>query len=219
MEVKEREPTRMILRRVGHIGLTLLELLIAMGLLTAFLALTHDALRKVLLYPRVSLQRFSDRSGAMNVERFLVGSTKAAQEGYLWAKSSETGTTVLMGLAREFRPPSEPPVTEYQVFAFFPQKGVVLRWTLTPDEAKSAVGHLSPDQELSDGDWEALRKRAGQSQVANNVTKFVYELGPEEKPVHFEVEVNSSRKDASGNLLGPPHRIERWLSKVRDETN
>lgn len=208
----------MILRRVGHSGLTLLELIVAMGLLTLFLGLTHEALGKIMLYPRQSLQRFSDRSGALNVERFIVSSTKAAQEGYLWAKSAESGTTVLMGLAREFRPPSEPPVTEYMVFAYSPATKVVLRWTLTPDEAKGAVRHLAPEHELSDGEWEALRKRPGPSVVATNVTNFVYELGPEDKPVHFAVEVNSSPKDASGKFLGQPHRNERWLSKVRDET-
>lgn len=207
----------MLLRRGRHSGLTLLELVVALSLVSLFLILTKDALGKVFLYPRQSLQQFTDRSGAMNVERFVVGTTKAAQEGYLWSKNSEAGSTVLLGLAREFRPPKEPPVTEYQVFAHFPEKQTLWRWTLTPDEAKSAVGHLSPGQDLSDADWEALRKRPGQSLVANNVATFVYEVGPEDKPVHFSVEVNSSPKDASGNRLGVARKIERWLSKVRDE--
>lgn len=197
-------------------GLTLLELVVTIALLVVFLAMTHDALGKILLYPHQSLRRFSDRSEAMTVERYIVESMKAAQEGYVWARSNDSGTSILMGLAREFRSPDEPPVTDYMLFSYDRASTRMLRWSLTPEQAQDSAGRLSPHRELSERGWRQLLSRQGKSLVASHLTNFVFELGEEDKPAHLVIEVNSSAKNVNGEFTAPSRHIDRLLSKVRD---
>lgn len=197
-------------------GLTLIELVFSLMLLTLFLGMTHKALRDVFLYPRQSLRRFSDRSEAMTVERFIVESMKSAQDGYVWSKTDESGVRVLMGLAREFRKDDEPPVTEYVLFSYQKASHTMLRWHLRPDKVEREIGELHPQREISDRKWQKLLAIEKSSVAATHLVNFVFDMGAEEDPVQLRIEVNSSPKGTDGKYLAPSREIERKLSKVRD---
>lgn len=207
-----------MVRRPAHRGVTLLELVIAMALLVGFLAITHKALGKVLLYPGQSLRRFSDRAEAMTVERFLVTSMKVAQDDHVWVQREDSGTAILMGLAHEFRRPDESPVSEYALFSHERGTAMMFRWFLTPKAVEEATGGLGLSREIDERGWARLLELPRRSLMASHVVDLTFELGEPGAPARLSIVVNSSVRRADGEFSSPSYQIERRLSKVGDAT-
>jgi hypothetical protein len=204
-----------MLYRHRRLGLTLLELVTVMGLVTVFLALAYQPLEQLLLYPRRSLIAFSDRAAASNAERRLVEDLTSTQAGYLWAE----GDSILMGQAREFRKPKESPITQYALIHYDPDRSTLERWALPPDLVNRTLGEApAPSTDFPRAGWQGLLAlRQGKSLLATHVTRFAFEKGSPGQPCAFEISVSTPNSALPENRRsGPSKTVRRSVALVGD---
>lgn len=198
------------------LGLSLLELMVVLGLLTAFLALAYQPLEYLILYPRRSELAFSDRATAVHAEGDLIDNLAWTEAGYLWAVTSGDEVSVLMGQAREYRSPKESPITGYALYHYDPARCLLERWELSPPVVKELMGErLKPDSVVEEPQMAKLMTvNSGKTVVATRVTKFVFEK-KEDKLVTFEVWVSTVNAPLpAGKRTGPSKVVQRTVPVV-----
>ena len=196
-------------------GLSLLELVVVMGLLVAFLGLAHEPLLRVLRYPRQSQARFADRATATHVETTLVEAMKDTERGYLWVGNWGRGVAVLMGQAREYRPPDQSPITHYMLFAYDSDQQTLVRSELSPGAVHALTGDpLKPGDLVPGGAWPSLvALRQGRAFVGSHLLDFRFQVGGWDQPAQVDFQVSSYPDSADR----PVRQVSRTLSKVGDD--
>ena len=197
-------------------GLSLLELMVVLGLLTAFLALAYQPLEYLILYPRRSELAFSDRAAAVHAEGDLIDNLAWTESGYLWVVTSGEEVSVLMGQAREYRSPKESPITGYALYHYDPARCLLERWELAPPVVKELMGdRLRPDSVVGAPQMAKLMTvDSGKAVVATRVTKFVFEKR-EDKLVKFEVWVSTvNAAKPADERTGPSKVVQRTVAVV-----
>lgn len=198
-------------------GLSLLELMVVLGLLTAFLALAYQPLESLILYPRRSEQAFSDRATAVHVEGDLTDNLAWTEAGYLWTVTTEKSVDVLMGQAREYRSPKESPITGYTLYHYDAATCMLEKWQLAPDVVKDLMGErLRPGTELTEAQMARLMTvRGGRSVVATRVTRFLLGLSDGGRLCTFEVWVSTvNSKLPEAQRTGPSKVVQRTVGVV-----
>ncbi len=197
--------------------MTLLEIMVVIGMLAVFLGLAYEPLIKVLIYPRDSQRAFNDRNAVVIAERSLVENFKKTEKGYVWARSSDRVTTILMGQSEDYRASGESPITNYVLYRYDPVAQTLTRWDLTPEVVKATAHTPRPNTELPQRDWAALAGRKERSLVAKNLTEFRFELGGEDQPMTLDIRASShpeaTAPDGSPTVGVPSKTVHRLISK------
>ena len=203
-------------RGVGR-GLTLLELMTVLGMVTLFLGFAYRPLELMILYPRRSQIAFSDRAAVVTAERLLLDNLNMTEREYLWVVGSSGGLSILMGQAREYREPKESPITHYTLFHYDSARSIIERWELPPDLVHQKLGAPPrPGQSLSEAKLQPLLEvREGKSLVATHVTKFAFVPGPPDQPCLMEIAVSTPNFDKPADQRsGPTKSIRRSVGVV-----
>lgn len=203
-------------------GLTLIEMMVVLGMLGLFAAVSYQPLLQLMSYVPWSKKTSRDRSALVVAERTLVDGLRKSVDGYLWTRSDAGSTSVLMGQALHYRGPKEPPVTAFALYHWDKKAEMLWRWRLDPNVVIGITGALGPASEVPAAAWPRLAAiRENKSVVATHVLGFKFDLGAPTAPLLMEIQASCFPEDKPTDGRRPRPRpiqsIRREMTKVNDE--
>lgn len=203
-------------------GLTLIEIMVVLGMLGLFAAVSYQPLLQLMSYVPWSKKTSRDRSALVITERTLVEGLRKSVDGYLWTQSTPGSTSVLMGQALHFPEPKDPPVTTFAFYHWDKSAEILWRWEMDPGVVIGITGALSPASKVPEAAWSRLAAvRERKSVVATHVIGFRFDLGAPESPLVMEVQASCFPEDKpTGGRKARPRPIQtirREMTKVNDE--